>query len=161
MADTFTFRSAAFNSGGAIPQQYTCDGSNVSPPLSWNNIPEDTRSLALIVDDPDAPGKTFVHWLLFNLPPDRDVLPEDLNVEQHSGDAGQTPLEGTNDFGDQGYGGPCPPRGDDAHRYSFRLYALDTMLDLGAGATKRQLTQAMDGHILAEADIMGTYRRSG
>jgi Raf kinase inhibitor-like YbhB/YbcL family protein len=161
MAETLTLISAAFNSGGSIPQKFTCDGSNLSPPLRWSNLPEGTESVALIVDDPDAPGKTFVHWLLFNLPPDRDVLPEDLDVEQHFGDAAQTPLEGANDFGDRGYGGPCPPRGDNAHRYFFRLYALDSMLDLGDGVTKRQLTQAMDGHILEEADLMGTYRRGG
>ncbi len=161
MADTLTFRSAAFDTGAAIPQKYTCDGSDISPPLTWSNLPEGTESVALIVDDPDAPGKTFVHWILFNLPPDRDVLPEDLNVDQHFGDDAQSPLEGSNDFGNQGYGGPCPPPDDDAHRYFFRLYALDTALDLGAGALKRQLTKAMDGHILEQADIMGTYQRSG
>lgn len=161
MANNFQLTSGAFEAGGSIPTRYTCDGDNVSPPLRWNNLPDGTRSLALVVDDPDAPRKTFVHWVLFNLPPDRDVLPEDLSVEAHFDDADQPPIEGANDFGDRGYGGPCPPPSHDAHHYTFRLYALDTRLNLGAGVTKEQLTQAMDGHLLAEANLMGTYRRGG
>lgn len=161
MASNFKLTSSAFQSGASIPEAYTCAGSNVSPPLSWSNLPEGAQTLALIVDDPDAPGKTFVHWVLFNLPPDRDMLPEGLSVEQHFEANAQKPIEGVNDFGDQGYGGPCPPPGDEAHQYAFRLYALDATLELGAGATKQQLTQAMDGHILAEADLVGAYQRSG
>ena len=143
----------------AIPAVHTCEGENVSPPLSWNSPPEGAQSLALIEDDPDAPGKTFVHWVLFNLPPDTGALPHDFDAAEQLADRTPTPAEGANDFGDLGYGGPCPPPGDGPHGYVFRLYALDTVLDLGAGATKAQLTSAMDGHILAETDLRGTYER--
>lgn len=159
MAANFKLRSASFSSGEAIPEQYSCEGDGRSPQLSWTNPPEGTQSYALIVDDPDAPGTTFVHWVLFNLPPDRRELPPDLDVERHLSESELQPVEGVNDFGDLGYGPPCPPPGDDPHGYSFRLYALDTTLDLAEGATKRQLTQAMDGHVLAEANIVGTYQR--
>lgn len=160
MTHSFELTSTAFAAGDPIPAPYTCTGRSISPPLSWTAPPEGTQSLALVVDDPDAPNKTFVHWVLFNLPPDATMLPEGVNVEEQLDGAALTPAEGANDFGDLGYGPPCPPRGDDAHHYSFRLYALDTVLDLEAGITKKQLTQATDGHILAEADLMGTFRRS-
>ncbi|HET6567325.1 MAG TPA: YbhB/YbcL family Raf kinase inhibitor-like protein [Rhodothermales bacterium] len=159
MANNFMLTSGAFDSGAEIPRKYTCDGDDISPALSWTNVPDGARSLALIVDDPDAPKGTFVHWVLINLPPDRDVLPENLKVGEHFGGSERQPVEGANDFGGQGYGGPCPPPGDDAHHYWFRLYALDTVLDLSAGLRKHQATQAMNGHILAEADLMGMYRR--
>lgn len=162
MASNFKLRSTAFESGEAIPQRYTCDGPGVSPALSWTTPPEGTRSLALVADDPDAPGpQPFVHWLLFNLPPDQSNLPEDLDPgAQLATDGGPQPVFGTNGFGDAAYGTPCPPTGDDPHGYSFRLYALDATLDLGEGVSKEQLTEAMDGHVLAEADLLGTYQRS-
>lgn len=161
MADNFQLVSGAFHSGSAIPAQYTCEGAGTSPPLSWRNPPEGTRSFALIADDPDAPTKTFVHWVLFNLPTDRDTLPPDLDAEDHFDGADPKPVEGVNDYGDLGYGPPCPPPGDGVHRYFFRLYALDTILDLGEGATKQQLTDAMAGHILGEDDLIGTFERGG
>lgn len=161
MASNFKIRSTAFASGEAIPERHTCEGEDVSPPLSWTAPPEGTQSLALIVDDPDAPGpQAFVHWLLFNLPPDQENLPEDLDPDTQFADQGPPPVYGTNSFGDAAYGPPCPPPGDDPHGYSFRLYALDTTLDLGEGVSKEQLTGAMEGHILAEADLVGTYQRS-
>jgi Raf kinase inhibitor-like YbhB/YbcL family protein len=146
--------SSAFEEGGAIPARYTCDGLDVSPPLSWGSVPDGTRSLALIADDPDAPGRTFVHWVIYNLPPDTQRLPEDVpNRQTLPGGAAQ----GVNGVGGAGYTGPCPPSG--THRYFFKLYALDTELDLGGGATKEDLVGAMEGHILAEGRLMGTYRR--
>ncbi len=154
-AMSLTVTSPAFEPGGTIPVEYTCDGDNVSPPLAWNGVPEHTRSLALIMDDPDAPAGTWVHWLLYNIPPQVTELAE------AQPDARQLPgigLQGHNSFKNSGYGGPCPPRGG-PHRYFFRLYALDTVLDLEAGAERRELEQAMQGHILAQGEIMGTYRR--
>jgi Raf kinase inhibitor-like YbhB/YbcL family protein len=144
-----TVTSSAFSEGGKIPRLYTCDDQNVSPPLAWTGVPSDTASLALIVDDPDAPAGTWVHWVLFNLPGDLVGLDQGKN-------GGGT--EGQNDFKKTGYGGPCPPRGSN-HRYFFNLYALDTRLDLKAGATKAQLETAMQGHILAQGQLMGRYGR--
>lgn len=160
MAANFKITSASFGFDDAIPEQFTCEGAGISPPISWGDPPDGTESLALIVDDPDAPNRTFVHWLLFNLPPDRRGLPQDLDLEEHFADSDLQPVEGVNDFGDTGYGPPCPPPGDDPHGYSFRLYALDTTLDLGPGVTRDQLTDAMQSHILAEADLVGRYQRS-
>lgn len=157
---TFRLTSTAFETGHPIPGTFTCEGQDVSPPLAWTGAPEGVRSFALIVDDPDAPGKTFVHWVLFNLPPDVATLPQGLDVEAQFGDRDPHPSEGVNDLGEPGYTGPCPPPGSGAHRYSFRLYALDTVLDLADGATKQQVIQAMEGHILAEADLMGTYEHN-
>lgn len=151
-----TLTSSAFSQNGKIPKQYTCDGEDISPPLSWSNLPKGTQSLALIVDDPDAPDPrapkmVWVHWVLYNIPPDAEGLPEGVS---------QLPpgtKEGLNDWKRTGYGGPCPPIGE--HRYFFKLYALDTVLpDLGH-PTKRQLEQAMQGHILEETALIGTYRR--
>ena len=159
MAANFKITSASFGFDTSIPEQYTCEGAGISPPLSWSNPPDKTESFALVADDPDAPGKTFAHWVLFNLPVDRRELPADLDVEKHFRDDARQPVEGVNDFGDTGYGAPCPPPGDDPHGYSFRLYALDTTLDLGTGATRSQAMEAMDGHVLAEADLLGTYQR--
>ncbi len=146
--------STAFEEGGAIPVRYTCDGLDVSPPLSWSSPPEGTRSVALIADDPDAPRGTFVHWVIYNLPPDTHELPEDV-PEQETLPSGAA--QGVNGAGGVGYMGPCPPGG--THRYLFKVYALDTSLDLGAGATKEDLADLMEGHILAEGRLMGTYRR--
>lgn len=158
MANAFSARCGAFDAGEPIPDKYTCEGANVSPPFTLQNIPEDAESVVVIADDPDAPSKTFVHWVLFNVPPGATTLAEDLDVpaDFQSGDV--LPLEGVNDFGDLGYGGPCPPPGS-PHHYHFRFYALDTKLDLEEGATKKQVTQVMDRHVVAESDIVGTYER--
>lgn len=147
-------KSNAFDEGGMIPAKYTCDAENVSPPLSWNSVPDGTKSLALVCDDPDAPVGTWVHWVLFNLPPDSSGLPEHVPPQKELSNGAR---QGSNDFRKIGYGGPCPPGG--THRYFFKLYALDTVLDLQAGNTKAALERAMQGQILAEARLMGTYRR--
>ncbi|MDW8326466.1 MAG: YbhB/YbcL family Raf kinase inhibitor-like protein [Anaerolineales bacterium] len=147
--------SAAFTEGSPIPAQYTCDGRDVSPPLRWSGAPEGVRSFALIADDPDAPAGTWVHWVLYNLPANTIELPEGIPPTESVAGGGR---QGRNDFGRLGYGGPCPPRGK-PHRYFFKLYALDTMLDLPARATKQDVERAMRGHILAEGQLMGTYQR--
>jgi Raf kinase inhibitor-like YbhB/YbcL family protein len=143
----------AFQAGGTIPKEYTCDGSNVSPALSWSGIPSNAKSIALIMDDPDAPGGTFVHWVLFNIPPDTTKLPKDVPKNKTLSDGSR---QGVTDFGRVGYGGPCPPK---EHRYYFKIYALDTMLDLQHGASKQQLENAMKRHILAQGGLMGKYAR--
>jgi Raf kinase inhibitor-like YbhB/YbcL family protein len=147
--------SAAFNDGGTIPVAYTCDGGNVSPPLSWTNVPADTQSLALIVDDPDAPSGTWVHWVIFNMAPTLSSLSEGASSPGSRDSFGTA---GTNSFRQSGYGGPCPPRGK-PHRYFFRLYALDRKLELKSGAAKADVEKAMQGHILAQGQLMGTYGR--
>ncbi len=152
---TIQLTSAAFSEGQAIPRQYTGDDANVSPPLAWSGPPDSTQSFALICDDPDAPRGTWVHWVLFDLPADARGLEEDVpaNATLASG-----ARQGKNDFGKVGYGGPAPPRGK-PHRYFFKLYALDTVLTLPAGATQAQVAAAMQGHVLAEGQLMGTYQR--
>lgn len=147
-------KSSVFEEGGMIPKQYTCDGADVSPPLTWTSIPEGTKSIALICDDPDAPMGTWVHWVLFNLPAGVNELPENVPSEKTLETGG---VQGTNDFGNIGYGGPCPPGG--THRYYFKLYALDRELNLHAGAKKKDLLKAMEGHIMAEGQLMGRYKR--
>ena len=147
--------SSVFDDGAAIPSRYTCDGRDISPPLAWTEPPAGTNSLALIHDDPDAPGKTWVHWVLYNLPPALRSLPEAFPPDQEFADGTR---QGVTDFGRTGYGGPCPPSG--THRYVFKLYALDTVLSLAPGATKRQTESAMEGHLLAQAKLIGTYRRA-
>lgn len=148
--------SPAFTDGQPIPEKHTCDGANVSPPLSWSEAPPGTRSFALICDDPDAPVGTWVHWVLYGLSPATTELPEMLApAEQLPGGAKQ----GLNDFRRVGYGGPCPPPGR-PHRYFFKLYALDAELGLRSRATKADLVRVMAGHILAEAQLMGTYQRA-
>ncbi|WP_456443630.1 YbhB/YbcL family Raf kinase inhibitor-like protein [Caldithrix abyssi] len=146
--------SSAFEEGGMIPSIYTCDGQDVSPPLRWSDVPQETRSFALICDDPDAPMGTWVHWVIYNIPDTTRSLPEAIPSSERL-DNGT--LQGKNDFKRYGYGGPCPPGG--THRYFFKLYALDTKLDLPAGATKAQLLKAMNGHIVGEAQLMGKYSR--
>jgi Raf kinase inhibitor-like YbhB/YbcL family protein len=146
--------SSAFSEGGMIPRQYTCDGPDISPELSWEGVPEGTRSLALICDDPDAPAGTWVHWVLFNIPAGEKGLPAEIASKAALSNGS---LQGTNDFGRLGYGGPCPPRG--THRYYFKLYALDIVLPLNAGAKKAQVEAAMAGHILAQVQLMGKYKR--
>jgi Raf kinase inhibitor-like YbhB/YbcL family protein len=150
--------STAFEPGGAIPAAYTCQGRDISVPLAWGGLPAGTRSLALIVDDPDAPDPaaptmTWVHWVLYNIPRAAAGLPE--AVKPHALPAGT--LEGRNDWGRTGYGGPCPPVG--RHRYFFKLYALDVVLpDLGQ-PDKRRLERAMKGHVLAQQELVGTYAK--
>lgn len=149
-------KTTAFKPGSEIPKPFTCDGPNVSPALEWTAPPDGTHSLALIVDDPDAPGRTWVHWVLYELPATERELPEGV---PHKAILPSGARQGRNDFGKIGYGGPCPPPGP-AHRYYFRLYALDSPLELGAGATRADMDSAMNGHILAHAELMGRYRRS-
>jgi hypothetical protein len=151
-----TLSSAAFPDRGAIPRRYTCEGEDISPPLAWSGVPPGSESLVLIVDDPDAPDPaapktTWVHWLLYNLPPATDELAEDLQTLPPG------TLQGRNDWRKTGYGGPCPPIG--SHRYFHKLYALDCVLaDLGR-PTKAQLEGVMQGHVLAKAELIGTYRK--
>ena len=142
--------SAAFENGAYIPRRYTCDGPDVSPPLSIAGAPEEAKSLALIVDDPDAPVGTWVHWLLWNVDPKLTDLAE--------GALPPGAVQGRNDFRTNVYGGPCPPSG--THRYFFKIYALDTLLNLGAQSTKADLERAMRGHVLATGQLIGLYRRS-
>ena len=151
----FKLTSPAFQDGGEIPKKYTCDGKDISPPLRWSHVPQGTQSFALIAEDPDAPAKTWIHWVVYNLPPVLDSLPEGIpRLEQLANNE----LQGMTDFGRVGYGGPCPPQG--THRYFFKLVALDKMLNLGVGASKGQLVKAMQGHVLAEAELVGRYQRS-
>ena len=145
----FALESSAFEHAQSIPNRYSCEGEDVSPPLRWSNVPEGTRSLAMIVDDPDAPGGVFTHWLAWGLDPAAEELAERESA----------PHEGRNDFGTSGYRGPCPPPGDGRHRYVFRLYALDTQLELPADAAKAELEQAIEGHVLTTAELVGTYER--
>ncbi len=144
--------SPAFRQGERIPAKYTCQGKDISPPLAWSGVPASTRSLALIMDDPDAPGGVFTHWVIFNIPPERRQLAEAVPAEFGSG------LQGSTDFGSNGYGGPCPPPGH-PHHYRFTLYALDGQLDLAAGSSKKQLLNAIRGRILDQGQLVGTYQR--
>ncbi len=150
----FTVSSTAFSEGGMIPLKYTCDGDDVSPPLSFEGLPDQAASLAVISDDPDAPMGTWVHWVLYNLPPDTRQLPEKLSGDENLENGAR---HGISDFGRFGYGGPSPPSG--THRYFFKVYALDALLDLSGRVTKYDLEAAMEGHILAEGSLMGKYRR--
>jgi hypothetical protein len=149
-----TITSTAFSEGGMIPKEFTCDGSNVSPALSWSGIPPGTKSLALVCDDPDAPMGTWVHWVLFNIPSSARELPEAIAPDKTLANGAR---HGINDFRKYGYGGPCPPGG--THRYYFKIYALDTELALAPGVSKDALLTAMQGHILAEGRLMGIYKR--
>jgi Raf kinase inhibitor-like YbhB/YbcL family protein len=151
-----TITSSAFRSGQPIPVKYTCEGEDVSPPLQWSDLPAGVNRLSLICDDPDAPAGTWVHWVVYDLPLTRGELTEKVPTSQTLPDGAK---QGRNDFKRVGYGGPCPPPGG-PHRYYFKLYALDTDLGLRSGATKRDLLRAMEGHILAEAQLMGTYQRT-
>ena len=152
---TLELVSGDFRHGERIPERFTCDGEDVSPALAWHGVPVETRSFALICDDPDAPRGTWVHWLLYNLPAEA--------AELGAGVPGLPELpsrarQGINDGGDVGYGGPCPPAGK-PHRYFFRLHALDTSLNLPPGVNRADLEQAMAGHVLAVGTLMGTYER--
>lgn len=147
--------STAFQEGERIPAKCTCEGQDISPQLDWNGIPEESKSLALIMDDPDAPGGVFTHWVIFNLLPDSHGLPEAVPATAQLSSGA---LQGRNDFGRTGYGGPCPPPGK-PHHYRFTLYALDKQLDLKAGVSKKQLLEATKGHILEQKRLTGTYQR--
>lgn len=146
----FTLSSTAFAAGEAIPARYGCDGEDLSPPLDWSGVPAEARSLALIVDDPDAPSGTFTHWLAWGVDPGKGGL----------GEGEPAPVEGRNDFGATGYRGPCPPPGHGRHRYVFRLHALDRELDVPPGASRQELEQAIvDASVLAVVELVGTYER--
>lgn len=154
----FTITSLAFAPNGKIPSLYTCEGDNISPPLEWTGVPMTTKSLVLIVDDPDAPDPahprmTWVHWMLYNLPPELSGLPAGVSVLPG------TTVTGVNDWGRRDYGGPCPPIG--RHRYFFKLYALDRLLDHLTPGSKDQIESAMRGHVLAATEIIGTYQKAG
>jgi Raf kinase inhibitor-like YbhB/YbcL family protein len=153
--EEISLSSTAFENNGAIPAKHTCDGENVSPALSWGSLPHGTKSLALILDDLDAPMGTWVHWVLYNVPKNKTGLPEGVPKDELLEDGS---LQGITDFRRPGYGGPCPPPGR-PHRYYFKLYVLDTTLDLPAGSTKQELERAMNGHILARGELMGKYGR--
>jgi Raf kinase inhibitor-like YbhB/YbcL family protein len=149
-----TIKSPAFAHGGMIPKKFTCDGADISPSVSWSKGPEETKSYAIISDDPDAPMGTWVHWVIYNLPAGVTTLPE--NVPK-TGQLDNGILQGKNDFGNFGYGGPCPPGG--THRYYFKVYALDITIKNGPGLTKKQLLKEIDRHILAQGELMGKYTR--
>ena len=164
-AQTIRLTSPAFTEGAMIPREFTCDGADRSPPLEWSGVPQAARSLVLICDDPDAPGGTWSHWVLYDLAPsvtslDQGVatdLVATLEPKTVVKQPGLTATQGKNDFGKIGYGGPCPPRG--VHRYFFRLYALDQRTELAPGATRTAVFKAIAGHILAEGHLMGKYAR--
>jgi Raf kinase inhibitor-like YbhB/YbcL family protein len=144
--------SPAFAANGRIPKQYTGEGTNISPPLSWRGVPKEAKELALICDDPDAPTpKPWVHWVVYKIPPTKSGLPENAHASL---------VQGQNDFGTRGYGGPMPPKGHGVHRYQFHLYALDQPLNARAGLTKDQLLEAIRGHVLDEGRLVGVYERS-
>jgi len=153
--ETLTLSSPAFRDGEPIPRHFTGDGMDVSPPLAWGDPPPGTKSFALVCDDPDAPRGVWVHWLLYDLPRTTRRLPEGVPADPDLDDGSR---QGANDFGYVGYGGPAPPRGA-PHRYFFKLYALDTELNLPSGARKAEVLAAMDGHVLADGQLIGTYQR--
>jgi Raf kinase inhibitor-like YbhB/YbcL family protein len=148
-------RSSAFQDGEIIPVRFTADGKDISPPLSWESVPAGTESLAVVCEDPDAPGGTWVHWILFNLPRDRQQLPAGFST---SSPLPEGVKQGTNDFGKLGYGGPAPPPGR-PHRYYFTVYALDAILQVPEGISRSQLEQAIQDHVLAQGEVMGKYGR--
>jgi len=144
-----------FNEGDMMPGEFTCKGKDISPSISWKGIPEGTKSVTLIMDDPDAPAGTFVHWVIYNMPAHTRDLPKGMLPDKILADGS---MQGMTDFGETGYGGPCPPPGK-PHRYFFKVYALDMKLNLPAGASKSQVESAMKGHILADGVLMGRYQR--
>ncbi len=146
--------SLAFNDGDMIPDRYTCDGEDISPPLEWRLAPDHTKSIALVCDDPDAPMGTWVHWVYYDIPSNTKGLPENITPQENPDNGGK---QGINDFRKIGYGGPCPPGG--THRYYFKIYALDAILNLPADIDKKQLLKAMEGHIVGQAELMGKYKR--
>ncbi|MFW5691466.1 MAG: YbhB/YbcL family Raf kinase inhibitor-like protein [Chloroflexota bacterium] len=150
-----TLKSTAFEPNQAIPARYTCDGENISPPLNWQGMPPNVESFALICEDPDAPSGTFSHWVVYNLGPDVTSLPQGVPTSREI-DGGA--MQGTNGFENIGYGGPCPPQGP-AHHYHFRLFALDSMLELAPSTTRQQMLSAIRPYIIEEAELVGTYQR--
>lgn len=146
----FTMQSSAFKENGSIPSKYTCDGNNISPPLSWKESPANTKSFVLIVDDPDAPNGVWDHWIIFNIPSETTELTENASLPKDA-------LYGKNSWGKLAYGSPCPPSGE--HRYIFKLYALDTLLNLPSGATKSEIEAAMKNHILATTKLITRYKK--
>lgn len=149
-------RSDAFEEGGMIPEENTCDGDNVSPEISWGGAPAETKSFALICDDPDAPAGTWVHWVVYNIPANKKGLHEGISADKKLYDG---TMQGINDFREYGYGGPCPPKGS-AHSYYFKVYALDTTFDIQKDVSKAVLLEAMKGHILAQGQLIGMYSRN-
>lgn len=149
MSQLIKITSPAFAQGAMIPKQYSCDGAAINPPLNFSNIPQDAKSLVLIVDDPDAPMATFTHWLVWN------ISPQTLEIKENS--LPQKAIEGTNTGGTTKYVSPCPPSGQ--HRYFFKIYALNTVLDLPSNTNKASLEQALSGHIIASGELMGIYKR--
>ncbi|HQI00180.1 MAG TPA: YbhB/YbcL family Raf kinase inhibitor-like protein [Deltaproteobacteria bacterium] len=146
--------SSAFGQGGMIPSRYTCEGNNVSPPLAWKGAPQGTKSIALVADDPDSPKGSWVHWVYYDIPMQVSHLPENISKRSKPDTGG---AQGVNDFRNVGYDGPCPPSG--THRYYFKVYALDTVLGLKPGASKKELLKAMEGHVLSEGTLMGRFAR--
>lgn len=147
---TLRLTSPAFSSDGRIPKKYTCDGLNIPPPLEWSGLPEESKSVAVICDDPDAPSGTFTHWILYDIPASTHRIAEGASIG----------TEGVNSFGQTGFGGPCPPNKDQPHHYHFHVYALDVPSLGRAGLSKEDALEAMRGHILSEGDLVGTYKRS-
>lgn len=147
--------SPVFENEGDIPRKYTCDGEDVSPPIEWSQVPTNARTLALICDDPDAPQKNFSHWVVFNIPPGSGALPEHISAMKELKDGSR---QGQNDFGKEGYGGPCPPSG--THRYRFTLYAVDTELAVPASSSTRDVEAALKGHVVETAHLTGAYTRA-
>ncbi len=147
--------SSAIEAGGTIPEKYTCEGEDISPPLSWQGVPSDAKSLVLIMDDPDAPNGTWSHWVLYNLPPSLSELPENYPSGGKPEPGG---MQGRNDFGDVQYGGPCPPPGS-THTYHFRLYAVDRELTMSAGATRQQVLDRIQDHIIDNTELMADFGR--
>ena len=152
---TIQITSKEFSEGGNIPKRFSCDGEKISPALSWSGIPSGTKSLALIVHDPDAPVGDFVHWVIFNIDPNQAGLPEGFSQGSKPINLG---VQGRNSYAREGYGPPCPPKGS-THRYLFNLHALDTMLDLSPGSSRSELEKSMQGHILASGQLIGMYGR--
>ncbi len=148
-------KSSVFQNGEFIPAKYSCKGDDVSPPLEWSGVPENTKSFALISDDPDAPMGTWVHWVMYDIPADKRSFPEGVRKDMILDDGSK---QGMTDFGRTGYGGPCPPPGP-AHRYFFRLYALDAVPNLKPGLTKQELLNAIKDHVIEKAELMGKFKR--
>jgi len=151
---TLTISSSAFANGGMIPSQYTCDGANISPPVQWSGLRAAAKTFAIVVDDPDAPAKTWVHWVVYDLPANTTQLTENIGQGKTLGSGGK---QGTSDFKKIGYGGPCPPGG--THRYFFKLYAVDIETSLPPGATKDELLKAIEGHVVGQGELVGKYKR--
>ncbi|MCF7871382.1 MAG: YbhB/YbcL family Raf kinase inhibitor-like protein [Candidatus Omnitrophica bacterium] len=156
-ADLFALnlKSSVFENGGYIPGRYSCEGKNYSPPLAWDDLPRGVKSFVLIVDDPDAPAGIWVHWVVYNIPASLEKLEENIDKKKIDSLGAE---QGKNDFGQIGYNGPCPPAGP-AHKYSFKLYALDREVQAGPAATKSELIERMQGHIIAETKLSGFYQR--